>query len=243
MRIPSVPWRVPVVAVALVALVGGGATAAGQFDARNADKVDGHHAVGAAATAAQRAGKLVAAGSNGRLPAGAMAKAPDAARLDGRPASKLRWQTIAPQSVAVTGTATKGSWGPTLSSSGDGGFVVGFVVPPTHDPADPLRVRMTYLDSDTGACTWSAYTAGLQGPDAPPDQSDVHNGFWRLPGDDDGEGPVSVQAGQGSVQRATLTWPFQDTPGTFLQLNVSRWGGDVADTCNAVTVVGLELLW
>lgn len=243
MRIPSVPWRVPVLVVALVVAMGGGATAAARYDARNADKVDGRHAVGAFASATQRAGKLVAAGSDGRLPVGAMNRAPDAARLDGHHAARWRWQTIAPQSVAVTGTASKGSAGPTLAGAGEGGFVVGFVVPPTHDPDDPLRMRMTYLDADNGACAWSAYTSGLQGPDAPPDQSDVHNGFWRLPGDDDGQGLVSVPAGQGSVQRATLTWPFQDTPGTFLQFNVLRVGSDAADTCNAITVVGLELLW
>ena len=237
------PWRVPVVAVALVAMVGGGATASARFDATNADKVDGRHAVGASATANQRAGKLVATGSNGRLPVGAMNKAPDAARLDGVHPAKLRWTNIEPQAAAVTGSASKGTAGPGLAAASDGGFVVGFVVPPGHDPADPLRMRMTYLDNDTGACAWSAYTAGLQGPDAPPDQSDVHNGFWRLPGDDNGEGTVSVPAGQGSVQRATFEWGFQDTPGTFLQFNVTRLGSAVADTCNAFTVVGLELLW
>lgn len=52
--------------------------------ARNADKVDGFHAVGARQSAEDRAGKLVATNMNGRLPNDVIRTAPDAARLDGR---------------------------------------------------------------------------------------------------------------------------------------------------------------
>lgn len=74
------------VAVAMItaAVTAGGPSAlAAAYDAVNADKVDGRHAVGAAATQAQRAGKLVAANADGRLPNGIIAKAPDAEKLDG----------------------------------------------------------------------------------------------------------------------------------------------------------------
>lgn len=64
---------------------GGPAIAATIADyARNADKVDGKHAVGAGASIAARKGKLVAtSGTTGRLPNNIVAKPPDADRLDG----------------------------------------------------------------------------------------------------------------------------------------------------------------
>ena len=52
--------------------------------ARNADQVDGKHAVRAGATADQRAGKLVATSrSTGLLPGNIIAKAPNSETLDG----------------------------------------------------------------------------------------------------------------------------------------------------------------
>lgn len=52
--------------------------------AHNADKVDGKHAVGAGATVQARKGKIVAtSGATGRLPNNIIARAPDAALLDG----------------------------------------------------------------------------------------------------------------------------------------------------------------
>ena len=54
------------------------------FDAQNAHKVDGKHAVGCAASPTQRKGKLVATcGNNGRLPNNIITQAPDAAKLGG----------------------------------------------------------------------------------------------------------------------------------------------------------------
>lgn len=67
-----------------VALVGAtGPVTAAVFDAVNADKVDGKHAVGAKASPAKRKGKLVATNASGRLPNNILAKAPDADKLDG----------------------------------------------------------------------------------------------------------------------------------------------------------------
>ena len=51
--------------------------------AHNADKVDGKHAVGAAATVNNAAGKLVAHNANGKLPAKFIPKVGDANALDG----------------------------------------------------------------------------------------------------------------------------------------------------------------
>ena len=63
---------------------GGPAIAATVADfARNADKVDGRHAVGAGATLENRKGKLVATNSAGRLPNNIIGKAPNADKLDG----------------------------------------------------------------------------------------------------------------------------------------------------------------
>jgi hypothetical protein len=56
--------------------------------ARNADKVDGKHAVGAGASVAQRRGKLVAVARSGKLPNNIIATAPNAARLGGKGAAR-----------------------------------------------------------------------------------------------------------------------------------------------------------
>ncbi len=71
--------------------VGGPALATAVFDARNAHKVDGKHAVGAGASVNARAGKLVATGRrSGRLPNNIIRKAPNAIRLDGLDSSAYR---------------------------------------------------------------------------------------------------------------------------------------------------------
>jgi hypothetical protein len=59
------------------------------YDAVNSDKVDGKHAVGAGASAASRAGKLVATNSSGRLPNNIIDKAPDSNALDGRDSTEF----------------------------------------------------------------------------------------------------------------------------------------------------------
>ena len=51
--------------------------------AKNADKVDGFHAVGGGASVDRRSGKLVATNSQGTLPNDIIAKAPDSERLNG----------------------------------------------------------------------------------------------------------------------------------------------------------------
>ena len=76
--------------ITAAATVGAPAVAASIADyARNADKVDDRHAVGSGASAADRAGKLVATNGDGRLPNDIISKAPDAHRLDGRDSSEF----------------------------------------------------------------------------------------------------------------------------------------------------------
>ena len=63
------------------------ARAVGGYDADNADKVDGRHAVAASTSSGARAGKLVATNATGRLPNDIIAMAPNSDRLDGRNSS------------------------------------------------------------------------------------------------------------------------------------------------------------
>jgi hypothetical protein len=92
--------------VALIAAIGTAAivTPTGAVAAAyvaNADRVDHKHAVGAGASTASRAGKLVATNSSGRLPNNIIAKAPNAARLDGQTLKQVRTQWL---SVTASGT-------------------------------------------------------------------------------------------------------------------------------------------
>ena len=69
-----------ITAVVVSALTAGGpALATAAFDAMNAHKVDGKHAVGAGASVADRAGKLVATGNSGFLPNNIIKQAPNSA--------------------------------------------------------------------------------------------------------------------------------------------------------------------
>ena len=98
---------------------GGPALAATIADyAKNADKVDGKHAVASSATVTQRANKLVATNSAGLLPNNIIAKAPDANKLDNldstaflRTTGKVGLGNLAPNSVnadkIVNGSITK----------------------------------------------------------------------------------------------------------------------------------------
>ena len=80
--------HLPVLITAVVVgtlAAGGPALAAAAYDALNADKVDGKHAVGSGASIENRKGKLVATSpTTGRLPNNIIAKAPDAELLDGK---------------------------------------------------------------------------------------------------------------------------------------------------------------
>lgn len=91
--------------------------------AHNADKVDGRHAVGAAATVNQRKGKLLATSpTTGRLPNNIIGKAPDADRLDGKDSSVFlnrytRQQIDAMPASRLLGYGQVSSTGSLLTSS------------------------------------------------------------------------------------------------------------------------------
>ena len=81
----------------LVALVTSAVFAGGPAIAAivaNSHRVDGKHAVGSSASSAQRAGKLVATNSSGKLPNNIIAKANDANKLDGRDSSEFLGDTV-----------------------------------------------------------------------------------------------------------------------------------------------------
>jgi hypothetical protein len=86
--------HVPVAVTAAVIcslFAGGPSVARAAFDAVNADKVDGKHAVGSGAGINARKGKLVATnGNTGRLPNDIIKKAQDANLLDGRDSTAYR---------------------------------------------------------------------------------------------------------------------------------------------------------
>lgn len=78
--------QLPILVAALIsgtAVAVGPAIAQAAYDAVNADKVDGRHAVGAGASVQQRKNKLVATSKRGRLPNNIIAKAPNADKVDG----------------------------------------------------------------------------------------------------------------------------------------------------------------
>jgi hypothetical protein len=232
-----------VVALALAVLVGfsGGAVAKAKYDAQNAHRVDGKHAVSAGAPLAKRKGKLVATNAAGRLPNNIIAKAPDAARLGGFTHAQTSTMVIVPQGVGSSGTASVDSNGVTLSGSSTGELRFGVVVPPDHDPEAPFAIDVVYREDSQGVCSWSVATSGLEGPDSETGP-DIHNGGWQFPGSGTGfSGLVTVPAGAGSVHTLTLTWPFQDNPGMFIQLGLTRDGGAAADTCATVSVYGIQL--
>jgi hypothetical protein len=96
------PLSIVVAAGLLASLaIGGPVAARAVYDASNAHRVDGKHAVGAGASTARRAGKLVATNSKGRLPNNIIGRAPNSARLGGLEPEQLRTQWL---SVTRQGT-------------------------------------------------------------------------------------------------------------------------------------------
>jgi len=146
--------------------------------------------------------------------------------------------SIVPQGAFAS---TQSAYGPVLSGTSTSSMRVGFVIPPDRTSTKPLKMRVVYLEDSAGACAWVVSGSGLEGPDGPNTENNVHNGGWQPPGDADYTGPVSVPAGDGSAHTAVFRWPFDALPHMFVQFALDRAGSDPADTCGAVTVVGLEL--
>lgn len=91
----------------------------------NADKVDGFHAVGAGTHVADRRGRLVATNrSTGRLPNNIIAKAPDAALLDGQTPADLRTEWISFDASGNVYGASPGAAGVTATHPAAGTYCV-----------------------------------------------------------------------------------------------------------------------
>ena len=179
---------------------------------------------------------MVAAAGGGAVAAGS----PQAGtQAQGATTAPLRVISIVPQGVAAT---LMTSYGPTLRGSSTDSMRAGFVVPADRGTrTQPLKMRVVYLESSAGACSWAVSGSGLEGPDGPNTVDNVHNGGWQAPGDTDYSGVVTVPAGPGGVHTAVFRWPFPAKPGMFIQFALDRNGADAADTCGDVTVVGMEL--
>lgn len=237
MAMPSITahWRTVVIAVVIVTATAGGAGAKAVYDAHNADKVDGLHAVGAGATLKKKAGKLVAADHSGRLP--------DSTRLGGYTHRQMATMSIPAQAAYVSQGATMSSRGPVLYATNGGEMTVGFVIPPDHKAGSRLKVRVVYEEDSDAACSWYVYAEGLEGPDAPNSETNMHNGGWLVPGTSAYDGAVSVPAGLGLVHTATFIKPvgFPTDPGMFMDFDLTRDGGNAADTCGDVLILGLQV--
>ncbi len=135
---------VAVTAAVVCSLFAGGPTVArAAFDAVNADKVDGKHAVGSAASTRQRKGKLVATHPrSGRLPNNIIAKAPNAGRLDGRDSTEY----------LVTGQGKEGST-VNINSCGSG--------PVLSYPVELSRAARIFVSGS------STYARSNPGPERP----------------------------------------------------------------------------
>lgn len=134
--------QVPVAVTAAVVcslFAGGPVVARAAFDAHNADKVDGKHAVGASTSVAKRKGKLVATSPRtGRLPSNIIATAPNAKRLDGLAGSAYR----------VPGKGLRGAT--TNITSCGAGVVVSYALPLSRPARIFAAADSTYGRSNPG---------------------------------------------------------------------------------------------
>jgi len=209
--------------------------------AHNADKVDGRHAVGAAASIANRKGKLVATNSSGYLPNNIIKSAPNSTRLGGFTHAEMASMPLLVQGAGVTGTAAVSSSGVTLSGSGTGEMRFGFIVPPDHKEGTTLSADIVYREHTAGACAWYVSTSGLVGPNDHNGDLVSHNGGWLLPGVSNYSGAIDVPSGGSNTFKATFTWPFTDAPGKYVQFAVQRNADNAADNCGSVEVMGLQI--
>lgn len=125
-------------AVALLVSVSVVATPSVAAKIKNADTVDGKHAVGASAPIAKRKGKLVATDNKGRLPNNIIRKARDADRLDGRNSTAFTLRNAKP------GTVQTGLWSAWGGPSG--GYVADSVTLASRLSANIPITRVTYLE-------------------------------------------------------------------------------------------------
>jgi len=123
----------------IVSFAGVGAPAlAVAIDALNAHRVDGFHAVGAGASASQRAGKLVATNSQGKLPAGAIP-------------TKATSYTVPAQGLNISGDApTRGSEGVVWANDFHGSATLD-IARPKDWAGGNLTYRVFFQSPEAGA--------------------------------------------------------------------------------------------
>jgi len=146
-----------VATVCILVSITGPVAARAAFDAMNAHKVDGKHAVGAGASIANRKGKLVAtSATTGRLPNNIIATAPDAAKLGAKPAAAYRFISLDPMSWflrngAVVNTGFGPNAGVSMPDAGNAAVDFGFTIPPSYSRG-ALKLRVLWHTGATG-CT------------------------------------------------------------------------------------------
>jgi hypothetical protein len=187
----------------------------------------------AVAMVAAAGGVAVAAGG----PAGQQAGQQVERQVERAAKAPPRIISIAPQGVHATSMSSNG---PNLPFSSNGELRVGFVIPPDRG-TKPLRMRLVYVEQSADACKWTVSTSGLEGPDAPNSEPNVHNGAWSLPGTTDFAGDISVPAGPGSAHTAIFKWRFPAKPGMFVQFALIRAGAAVNDTCGSIMITGMQV--
>jgi hypothetical protein len=227
-------------AVALGVMIGsvGPGVAQAAYDAVNADKVDGKHAVGSGATVDARKGKLVATSpTTGLLPNNLIAKALDSSKLNGYPHQSLRFLSLPVQAVDVYGAATQSYESVNLSGSSYGLMNIGFLVPPDHKAGEHLYMDVLFRDQSGNPCSMYLAVGGTSGPGA----SGFTNGGWFVPPSGDYDGLLALPGGLPYGWLRTFEWPFQSNPGDLVSFKVQREPSNVGDTCGDVSVSGLQL--
>ncbi len=240
-------WRVTLLVVALLLTFAGGATAKVTYDARNArnaDKVDGRHAVPSSASVAGRRGKLVATSrKTGRLPdniIGTAPKAKSSAALGGVPAAAFKRLTFPVTSAGVNGTgATVFVDEVSLNTSADGTASWTLLLPADRKSGDPVRAQILYQEGSDPACSWFAATGGIV-----ESEGGFANSAWIVPGNSGYSGPVSVPAGDTDAHRATFRFASSDYgPGDLVSFTLTRQPANVADSCQNVRIRGIQFLY
>ena len=236
---PHLPTLIAAVVASLLT-AGGPALAGAVYDAVNADKVDGRHAVGAGAKPSDRAGKLVATDGQGMLPNAIIARAPDAARFNGFAHAQTRDVAVAIPMEGAEGFFFEGDETKALRTS--------FVVPRDYTPGAPIRLDLVYRAFNACDAYFTVYGYVY----------DPATGEWNHPiesieGEHLSGDPVWV-APEGTARRAstlfsvttppegdahllTLTLDAPAPPGAAVTLNLQRLVNEPQDTCEGAFTI------
>jgi hypothetical protein len=203
--------------------------------ADRADTVDGKHAVGAGASPAKRRGKLVATNRKGRLPNNVIAKAPDAARLDGFTGAQLRTVTVPTGGMWVSSPAALDSFGigvPAPAAPPFPQFGGDFVVPDDHVAAHRIRADLIVYTGATD-CTVRLIPFGWV---VTPGTAAFNGSAWL---DENGQETTSRVLPHG-YSRLTYLLDERAGPGDVVKLLMTRNTQVGADNCGDVEVIGLQ---